>query len=76
MNNLAIAPHIAMYALQLQNIKQDNIKKHEEYMSNEPENVEDIHIDENQDKDIHNNARKDEDTKEQIDENEILPANS
>jgi hypothetical protein len=27
MNNIAITPHIAMYALQIQNIKRDTVKK-------------------------------------------------
>ena len=29
MNNAAISPHIFMYALQLQNVKRDSVKKHD-----------------------------------------------
>ena len=29
MNNIAISPHIAMYALQMQNVKRDTTKKHD-----------------------------------------------
>lgn len=29
MNNAAISPHIFMYALQLQNVKHDSVKKHD-----------------------------------------------
>ena len=29
MNNIAISPHIFMYALQLQNVKRENVKKHD-----------------------------------------------
>jgi hypothetical protein len=48
MNNVAIIPHIAMHALQLQNVKRDTVKKHDINILNVEENcTEEICTEEN-----------------------------
>jgi hypothetical protein len=66
MNNAAISPHIFMYALQLQNVKRDSVKKHDitalNKRMNAPEQKED-------------NVGKNNDEKEEDDPNKEIEEN-
>lgn len=66
MNNAAISPHIFMYALQLQNVKRDSVKKHDitalNKRMNAPEQKED-------------NIGKNNDEKEENDPNKEIEEN-
>ena len=64
MNNAAISPHIFMYALQLQNVKHDSVKKHDISALNKRMNVEQKESTEK----YHNEKDLNEDVKEEIKE--------